>query len=1319
MLRNILGAVAIFALITGIAVWVAFLPEKAAAPPPPTHDAAPVAIMLEPGGDFFPRAAAPVFKVRANDLKSVYVRFYRLRDRALMLRLYRGITQGSLSPIAVARLLAETTTPGAAAWLALKNDTQDLAWPGIVAGGSMPSGFYLVTVAADATTDAQAASWFIRSDLHVIALNDADGWHALCQDLHARTITATLAWFGFDTTPVLADVPCNTADRIPPAAQIPPDAPLQLLFGEDTSGNLAFVPLRGAQKAAADPAEGGILTTERPHYLPGQTIMALARGAAFTGDKVAFALVQPNGLRVQEKPAPSASAQLAWIDFTLSPDAPQGIWRLIALKDGTVLRDIPIPVGEEPAGIKTGLRLIDRRDRNVILAARIADARDAPLPHRAATVHTAWTSVRQLPEVSPDYAFGGYDNPEQQPQTAASWISGGETIALQLPPPPPAPYPVQAQLRLEPWPAARISAAQTAHVVFPTQPWALGLRANFGDAPVPEDVKAEFRVALFKTKSTSATPPTLGYELVTEHRSFRWFFADGKWNYHSDVAAVTVARGDVKLDGNNKGQIGVTAPHGQYRLDVITSDRTLISSWRFQVGAPTPATVAPANLPLRLESTPDGKQQIATHGRGMMTMIAADAKLRALRTDAGSAARDVAFTLDAPTTTGMNVLVLAADAAATDAGGHGRGEIWLPPQTKNDVWGRAELRLPTILTAGTTIKIGAQFAARKDQNAFAQIIALPAAKHNDAELLSAARSTPQPRRFALASNIFPPGPTAFTPPPTEPTVPTATGSSRSNVVPIGADGKAELTLPLPDRAEPMVLHLLAWTADEVHEQTQNITLVPGAPAAASRPPAASPPTFAALNGWACPDPLTAKHPTLRLPPAAGPTFAVLSPVALPDLPEALSALLRPHHARTATTAHTLIALQDYSALLAARGVTPVAQQALRAALWAKIWQRQQSDGGVAAVPDTTVSDLNATATALRAWNNAAPDDADATRLAAMKNFLQRRLDNPWNAENELPGRADGFYALSLFGQTDAAALRYFVAKYGNQLRDAVREAELAAALRQIQDGEKSQAFSARAQAQLPSLRHADPGRAWQVLAIMAQHDMIPAEELAAQARALPQFPAIQPWFAAVTLHARAALARALPMWETELPGKSTIRERGLQTLAAFEKSGTQIRFKSGPPLYVCADHIAPPAAHSSVKIAPTLTRTLLTMTGSRVAPTALQKGARYILIVGGKNWHGGPGEINIPLPPGLAYRAAVPGAAIVGAVKWLSRTDAIAAATTHAHGVTLAIERGQNGDGRIAVLVEAQEKTRIDWPPVTLTQSQGIAVSSGGTLTIR
>ena len=249
MLRNVLLAVLIFALITGIAVWVATLPEKATvAQLTPMTPAPAVAIALEPSGSFIPRTMTPNFTVRAHDLKSVVIRFYHIQNRELMLRLYRGITQGSLSPVAAARLLSETSHPTFSEQVELKDGIQEIHWANQYSGGTpSPPGLYFVTAAALANSDAQAVTWFVRSNLHVILLRDPDGWHSWCQSSDADAARVRLTWYGFDATPLVANASCSSPTKIPPAVNIPAHAPLQLVFGEDVAGNLAFVPMHSTQ----------------------------------------------------------------------------------------------------------------------------------------------------------------------------------------------------------------------------------------------------------------------------------------------------------------------------------------------------------------------------------------------------------------------------------------------------------------------------------------------------------------------------------------------------------------------------------------------------------------------------------------------------------------------------------------------------------------------------------------------------------------------------------------------------------------------------------------------------------------------------------------------------------------------------------------------------------------------------------------------------------------------------------------------------------------------------------------------------------------
>lgn len=342
MWRHILGAISIFALITGLAIWVANREEPAPLSAPAAPATPPAEMTLEPSGDFLPRATLPHLRLRASPLADAQVRFYRLRQRALAFRLYRGVMQGSLSPIAAARLIAETTPPLTQRSVTLHNGAAELDWP----AQAQEPGLYLVTAAATSQGNAQAASWFLRSDLHLMAVNDDAGWHALCQNLARPSGPVRLTWFGFEVTPLKTGESCAAPDTVP-AASLPPDAPLHWLFGEDQQGNFGFVALRTLRQSG-DKAQPGLLTTDRAHYLPGQTIMALVRGADFADPQTTLALEQPNGLRVREIAVPESRVHLAWIDIALPLQAPPGTWRLLALRQGREIKSLTLQVGESP-----------------------------------------------------------------------------------------------------------------------------------------------------------------------------------------------------------------------------------------------------------------------------------------------------------------------------------------------------------------------------------------------------------------------------------------------------------------------------------------------------------------------------------------------------------------------------------------------------------------------------------------------------------------------------------------------------------------------------------------------------------------------------------------------------------------------------------------------------------------------------------------------------------------------------------------------------------------------------------------------------------
>ncbi|MEJ0063020.1 MAG: hypothetical protein WDO70_07425 [Alphaproteobacteria bacterium] len=1320
MLRNILITIGVFAVITGLALYLIAASGKGVSEDKKTvrpEGLGDVRLTLEPDGDFLPRQTPPAITVRAQGAKTAYLRFYHIQDSALLLRLYRGIDQGSLSQIAVARLLAENAVPFAMKPITLKDgETAPVAWP-----PSQGPGLYVATTAIDAMHDAMEATWFMHSDLHVLVINDSDSWHIKCESIATGQEAADVPLTLFGFTGELASASCGpNGMAVMAKKQLPDKDQPQLLLAQDSLGNMAFVPLRAASIRAENRNNDDFVASDRAHYQAGQKIHALAYGPHVAEGKAVLAVVRPDGLRIMETKLTPAAGKLVWQDWSLPPDAPPGKWRILLLVDGMIQHQAEIAVGEEDAGLITSAKVIERRDGAVTLAAKITDEDDNALKNQSGEVTMQWENARQFPDIAADYAFGGYDQPEPRPATLASFITGGGNhLSLQLPAPPDLPYPVQARLKIEPWPRRKVADAQTATVAWPTRPWALGIRALFGDAVVPGGSKANFAVALFKTGNAEAIPDSLGYELVTERRSFRWFFADGKWDYKSDVAAAPIISGNIKLDAG-KGQISVPVQNGQYRLDVFTADRKLQSSWRFQAGADKKA-VPTADLPLQIVRHADGGTKITARASGPITLIVADDRVRQILTDRNTEDREAVFDIDPAIKQGTNIVALAVHAAANNIK---RGAAWLPPQSAIPM---SVIKLPDVLRAGAPAKIAVQLPQATSQPSYAQILAVPVAGEASDKLLTAALGAAQARRIGIASNVTPEWPDNAVPvnPTTDEAINPA-DSSLSSIATLAADGSGEITLPLPRYDGKVQLHLLVWNQDGFREQT--LAIRPSA--ALEQVPAAKPPAEAAWrwtasDSWRCQE-FTAKSDLTFMPPHGGggknkraqnpaESWIALAPVALPDFPASMARIFSAHSVQTDILARLLLAEDDYAAIMAAYGMPDAARLSWRERIWTTILSRQRGDGGIGQYPDAE-SAPGATAQMVLAWRRHPPGAAEDMFTAAV-NFLKHRLNIAWNAENELPGRSRGFYALSVIDQIDPSGLRHFVDKFGNQIRDAANEAELAAALKKIGDQEQSQAFAARALAQMPSLRGDNPGRALQALEILARHELAPGEKLAAALRDV-ELPSPQTAvLAANALGARAAIAGMLGEWRANLNGQP-ITKRGIYAAAPEAKTVIHSQEKPERPLYLCHDYAAR-QKNAAPSPKPSLERNIWSAAGQKLSAAALNAGGSYVVTVAGKDFPAGRFDIDLPLPPELQFRAALPGGTIAGAYGWLERLDHTAAAQANSDGVSIAVDRTAPGDLRVAIIVEAVKPGASPWQPAYLAANGKEHASAPAKIAVR
>jgi uncharacterized protein YfaS (alpha-2-macroglobulin family) len=1325
MIRNILVAIVLFIGIAGLAYYQSRDPAKDVVVEPRIDQSVLLnsPMTLSPAGDFLPRKTLPTVTVQ-TELKSATLRYYHVQKAGLLLRLYRGIAQETLSAVGVARLLSEQETPVATMTMTPTAGSAKLDWHTPVQLGDAP-GLYVVTVAKDLTGPAVAATWFFRTDMLLTAIEDRQDWRVLCQSLEKGNAIAdvNLRWFGMGTQAMSVQSSCNAGGqaRLAKSSLAANDVP-QLVFGEDGKGNMAFVPLRAVRLPADDSAASHhFVFTDRHHYGAGQTVYAWTVGLQDQDKKLKLLLQRPDGLVVQEKSLAAGQGLLGLQNFILPDSAMTGQWSVVAVTEDGVRYETKVAVGTPEKRGQSRLKLLNRDGQKITVAASLLDADGVLLRDRAARIVLRWQAVRQLSALATDYVFGGYEQPELPAQTVASFITAGNnTLSFMVPAPPQLPYAVKAILQLE-LVDGGVSDAQSIDVAFPSQPWALGLKPLFSPDNLHGNSKAQFKVALFSTKEEGGDFPDVHYELVTERRSYRWFFADGLWDYKTDVATAPVLAGQVALDDKGHGAVAVPVQRGQYRLDVFLADRKIQSSWRFQVEAVNPEPVT-HDLPLSVmrdnnenpivphADAPNGVS-IVTADTGVQQILLASEKVQA-----ASATID-----DMPQ--GGTIIGMSPQVQTNGVWQMARGVAWLRPRSYAVAQKTQLKNVPDNLVAAQPVNMNVTLSAvdgvkPEGQQRFVQLVAVPEA----AGMVSFLQQQDQARalQLALSSNVPAQWPEKSLE--KQPSVSlTPLVSAMSAVIPVPVDGRVSVPLTF-STGGAYRLHLLVWNSQAVGEtitaaHVNPAVVIKETVSALSSAPEVPWPTLVSSGAWSC-QPVPAEGAGLTVGHSGLSSAFIVSPLPLPDMTALLGQLAAAETTRSDVLARSLLALSGYENIVKGHGITVAQLNAWKSRIARILLQRQQGDGGIALYADGLVSDLTASAFTLRAWQKFPIMEQSSVLERGLQDYLLRRLDVAWGADAELFPRSDAFYVLGERGQIDHAALRYFIEKYSNVIRHPVFEAELAAALQSIQDHEQSRIFAERAVAQLPSLRVDQPQTALQVIEILVQHDLVSAAMAQSQLPDIRRLPVVTSSLPAVTgAMVWSELARRLPSGQVMINGQN-VESGGLGSHHIEAKVPTKLSAQPSLPLWACADQMGGVVPVAQPATTEKLQQQIYTTSGQLLKSSRLTLGSNYVVVVTVPAVTAGPAELVLDLPTGLGLRAIVPGGIIVGQYSWLKQVDPIVATRATPHGALLAMERSVAGDVRMAFVLNATHKGKFTMPAAQLVQFNTTYYGDPETITI-
>ncbi|MCW5201028.1 hypothetical protein VU07_04415, partial [Desulfobulbus sp. F4] len=112
----------------------------------------------------------------------------------------------------------------------------------------------------------------------------------------------------------------------------------------------------------------------------------------------------------------------------------------------------------------------------------------------------------------------------------------------------------------------------------------LGVKPGFTDQRVPEQSEAKFEVIALDDQGKPQEKGETNWRLVHEEIDYQWFRKDGEWAYEQIVRDKEEQRGQLTWDKAGSLPLAVPAGQGRYRLELLTKDKTLLTSLRFTAG---------------------------------------------------------------------------------------------------------------------------------------------------------------------------------------------------------------------------------------------------------------------------------------------------------------------------------------------------------------------------------------------------------------------------------------------------------------------------------------------------------------------------------------------------------------------------------------------------------------------------------------------------------------------------------------------------------------------------------------------------------------
>ncbi len=520
--------------------------------------------------------------------------------------------------------------------------------------------------------DTQATQWFVISDIGLTSFSGREGLHVFTRSLStAKPLDGIKLRLMARNNNVLATVTTDARGHARFDAGYTRgkggNAPA-LVIAEDTTGDTVFIDLnrpafdlsdRGVAGRNAPPPMDAFLYTERGIYRPGATIHAVAllrdQKAESVGKvPLTFIITRPDEVEYRRITVTDAGLGGYAADIPLLNSVMTGTWRIAIhanpkddpLAEKMVLVEDFLPDRFEFDLTSNARWLRPDADTLVNLSGRFLYG--APAAGLQLDGEIRINSVRTMPGF-PGYRFGLADEDVEYTETTLSDLDttdarGKAVLNIRPDSLPEGTRPLEATITVRMLESGGRAVERS--MTLPVKPQAplIGIKPLFRDSEIGEGEQASFDVIAVGTDGRETALPGLKWQLVKLERSYQWYRGNGEWNYESVEFTRRIANGVINLKAGQAVRIAAPVGWGSYRLEIEgaeendpASSLAFVAGWASaDADADTPdffkialdkKTYRPGET-ARISLSPrfDGIALVTVMGEKLLSMTAVDVK---------------------------------------------------------------------------------------------------------------------------------------------------------------------------------------------------------------------------------------------------------------------------------------------------------------------------------------------------------------------------------------------------------------------------------------------------------------------------------------------------------------------------------------------------------------------------------------------------------------------------------------------------------------------------------------------------------------------